>query len=182
MSAVNWLQALAEDDALVEVEAVVEVVDAADAVELEEAELSDSRSSAIACTSASSSASRLLALDEDVLEVDDVDEAAAVPGGGPPGGGPPGGGPPTACEAELASELAPSWEIRRESSADICTGWEFSVADDELLAEDADAEVDCDDVDALFESAVSAARRMSRICACWVVPETDRLMRKSFVG
>ncbi len=82
MSAVNWLQALAEDDALVEVEAVVEVVDAADAVELEEAELSDSRSSAIACTSASSSASRLLALDEDVLEVDDVDEAAAVPGGG----------------------------------------------------------------------------------------------------
>ncbi len=177
MSAVNWRQALAEDDALVEVEAVVEAA----AVQLEEAELSASRSSAIACTSASSSAMRLLALDEEELEVDDVDEAAA-PGGGPPGGGPPGGGPPTACEAELASELAPSWEIRLESSADICTGWEYSVADDELLAEDADAEVDCDDVDALFGSAVSAARRMSRICACWVVPETDRLMRKSFVG
>lgn len=185
MSAANWLHALAEDDALVEVEAVV--VDAADAVELEEAELSDARSSTIACTSASSSASRLLALDEEELEVDDVDDelAAALgggPGGGPPAGGPPGGSPPTACEAELASELAPSWEIRLESSADICTGCEYSVADDELLAEDADAEVDCDDVDALFASAVRAARRMSRICACWVVPETDRLMRKSFVG
>ncbi len=179
MSAANWLQALAEDDALVEVEAVVVVVDAADAVELEEAELSDARSSTIACTSASSSAMRLLALDEEELEVDDVDDEAAAGGG--PGGGPPCG-PPTACEAELASELAPSSEIRFESSADICTGWEYSLADDELLADDADVEVDCDDVDALFASAVRAARRMSRICACWVVPETDRLMRKSFVG
>jgi hypothetical protein len=173
VSDANWLHAPAADDVLVEVEAV----DVADAVELEEAELSVSRSSTIAFTSASSSASRVVALDEEELEADDVEDELAEEA---PGGGPPGGGPPTACVAELASELVPSWEIRLESSADICTGWEYSVADDELLADDADDEVDCDE--ALFWSAVSAARRMSRICACWLVPETERLMRKSFAG
>ncbi len=121
MSAANWLHALAEDDALVEAEAVV----VADAVELEEAELSVSRSSTIACTSASSSASRAPALDEEELEGDVDDESAAGggPGGGPPAGGPPCG-PPTACEAELALALDPSWAIRVESSVDIWTGWE----------------------------------------------------------
>lgn len=158
MSAANWPHALAED---VLVEAEAEAVEVADAVELEEAELIEARSSTIVCTSASSSASRLVALDEEELEVDDVE--LETPGGGP-GGGPPAGGPPTACEAELASELDPSWEIRVASSADICTGWEYSVADDELLADDADEEVDCDE--APFWSALSAARRMSRICAC----------------
>lgn len=107
----------------------------------------------VAFKSACSSESKVLALEDESLDVDEVDDALAEAPGDGPGGGPPGGGPlrevaPTADEAELASELVPSWEIRAESSDDTCTELEKSVADEELLDEEADEEVDCDE--ALF--------------------------------
>ena len=85
-----------DDDAL-------EAVDAVDALDTVDDELDESNADSRLERSVSSSDSRLLALDELSVEVDEV-ELLETPGGGPGGGSPTPDGPPLEL-ALLSDEL-----------------------------------------------------------------------------
>lgn len=79
----------------VDVDDELETVDAVELVDALDEELEDCSAARRLARSVSIDDSRLLALDELSLEVDEVESLALVAPGGGPGGGPPGGGPPT---------------------------------------------------------------------------------------
>ena len=144
-----------DDEAL---EAVDDEV-ALDAVETLDDELDDSSADRRLVRSASSSDSRLLALDELLVELDELESLVPeTPDGGPDGGG-PDGGPPTPDRPPLAllsdelwllllDERLPSCDRKASTAADRPTAVEASEVDVALLA---DVEVDAVVLDASEE-------------------------------
>jgi hypothetical protein len=98
------ISAPVDDEAL---EAVDDEVadDALDALEALDDELDDSSAASRLVRSASSVDSRLLALDELSVELDELELPETLDGGGPPGGGPPTPDGPPLAPAALADAL-----------------------------------------------------------------------------
>jgi hypothetical protein len=132
----------------------LEAVDDEAAVDAEEAlddELDDSSAARRLVRSVSSADSRLLALDELSVELDELESLVLeTPGGGPDGGG-PDGGPPTADRPPLAllsdelwlpllDERLPSCDRKASTAADSPTEVDASEDVTALLADvDVDA-------------------------------------------
>jgi len=139
-----------DDEALESVDDEVAV----DALETLDAELDESSAVNRLVRSVSSVDSRLLALDELSVELEEVESLALVAPGGGPGGG-AGGGPPTppGPPAEelwplLSDAAPPSCDRKASTAADRPTAVEASEVDVALLA---DVEVDAVVLDASEE-------------------------------
>ena len=113
-----------EDDAL-------EAVDALETLETLDDELDESSAVSRLVRSVSNSDSRLLALDELTVELDEV-ELLETPGGGPGGGPPAPWGP---CGPPPESPLAELWLLSDETL--LSCDRKASIADDRPIADDA---------------------------------------------
>ena len=129
--------------------------DTVDAVEALDDELDDSSADRRLVRLVSSCDSRLLALDELSVELDELESLVLeTPGGGPDGGGPDGGppppdGPPLALLSDalwlpLLDERLPSGDRKASTAADKPTAVDASEVETALLA---DVEVDALEVD-----------------------------------
>ena len=134
-----------DDEALESVDDV-----AVDALETLDDELDDCSAASRLVRSVSSVESRLLALDELSVELDELESLVLeTPGGGPDGGGPDGGpptpdGPPLALLSDalwlpLLDERLPSCDRKASTAADKPTAVDASEVETALLA---DVEVD----------------------------------------
>ena len=101
MATSETISAPVDDEAL---EAVDDEA-ADDALEALDDELDDSSAASRLVRSASSVDSRLLALDELSVELDELELPETLDGGGPPGGGPPTPDGPPLAPAALADAL-----------------------------------------------------------------------------